>query len=799
MALLGSDTASHNFPPEFISPSAKESKEYGLQYAKAIYGCGTRYGLHTYNADAADFDALTSVAQGNYSLGDVYKMFGFPETPDPNDVTTDLAHPDIKAVNLAPKYINRAVAKMQRLNYDVGLNAVDLVSLDEKADYAATIEAFYRLRKWANDMNYDPRVLFPDLDVDALPQYPDEMLYDLATNPKIKKEISGELLMKLLFEINNFKQKMREVDWDLAVYGRGHLHCYDDPNGIPRVDRINPKFWIGSYVDNDDFEQQEYAGFYDFISVNQFIKETSNELTQDEQMAIVEQYASQGSRDIALDYRRIEDYDGLAYIPVIRFYFRSEDNRTYVLKKDDFDRPLLSEKSYNYTIPPKIKDKFDSGEYRRIDNTYTSVYGGTWVIDSECVYNYKRQEYPRQKLVNATLPIKTFATNFKEGKTVSFLSQMKEPLKMINVAWNRIKQILAEGRMGIMEIDFDQIESIALKSGGRVWTPLDVMKLFFKKQMLIKRGKTNRHDQKTMNAIETNTGGLTLTDYMEMFRMAIQMLEQLGGASIIESAEQPDRLAVKNAQLSQMTADVDMEYLFNGHEYLYQKVSHQMMLIAQGSIAAGRQINGFIPALGKVNMGFFQAPRELAYCEYGMFFTRQPSPEEWREFYVDLQIMLKDGRIGASDSAYIREIDNLKQARQILSIREQRFLRQAREDAQMNMQLQMQANSQAAADKMEAELLIMREQAAIDERLLRVEGEIKRTLQSEKEQWTSTTKRMEGQNKRLIAKQTSNLEVLKKSVENIPKKEKNLVDQQQVEVDREKVEVMKRRPVSSSK
>lgn len=799
MALLGSDTAGHHFPPEFISPSAKESKEYGLQYVKAMYGCGSRYGLQAYNADNVEFDALTSVAQGNYSVGELYKMFGFSDKPDANDVTNDLAYVDIKVLNLAPKYINRAVAKMQRLNYDVGLQAVDIVSIDEKADYAATLQAFYRLRKWSKDMGFNPQVLFPDLDVSSLPEFPDEMLYDISTNPKIKKEISGELLMKLIYGINNFKQKMREVDWDLAVYGRGHLHCYDDYNGIPRVDRINPKFYLGSYVDNDDFEGQEYAGFYDFISVSQFIKETSQELSQEEQMAIVAEHASKGSRDIALDYRRIEDYDGLDYIPVIRFYFRSEDNRTFVLKKDNFERDILVEKHFNYRIPTKIKDKFDTGEYKKVDNCYTSVYGGTWVIDSECVYNYKRQEYPRQRLVDATLPIKTFATNFKEGKTVSFLAQMKEPLKMINVAWNRIKQILAEGRMGVMEIDFDQIESVAIKSGGKVWTPLDVMKLFFKKQILIKRGKTNRHDQKTMNAIEMNTGGLTLTDYLDTFRLGIQMLEQMTGASIIESVDQPDRLAVKNAQLSQLTADVDMEYLFNAHEYLHHRTSHQMMLIAQGSLAQGKNIDGFIPALGNVNMGWFQAPRELAYCEYGMFFTPQPTPEEWREFYVDLQIMLKDGRIGASDSAYIREIDNLKQARHILSIREQTFMRKAREEAERTMQLQMQANSQAAADKMEAEIMIMREQAVIDERLLRIEGEIKRGLQAEKEQWTSINKRAEGQNKRAIARQTSNAEIMKKSVENIPKKIKNVIDQQQVEVEKEKVEVMRQKPVAKSK
>lgn len=798
MALNGSESPGYSFPPEFVNPDTKEHPDYGLQYAKAMYSCGNRYGSRFYNSNITDFDDLTSLAQGNYSIGDIAKVMGFAVNPNaPVDVTAELAPIDIKVLNLAPKYINRAVAKMQKINYDVGLQAIDIVSIDEKAEYSANLQAYYRLRKWMKDMSYDPQVLFPDLDVAALPDYPDELLYDIAVNPKIKKEIAGELLLKLIHAINNFQQKMREVDWDLATYGRGHFHCYDDANGLPRTDRINPKFWLGSYVDNDDFEQQEYAGFFDFISVNQFIKETSNEMSQNRQMDIVEKWCGDSVRDLSIDYRRTENYDGLGYIPVMRFYFRSEDNRTYVKKKDSIGRQILTEKAYNYKPSTRSIEKFNSGEYELVENCYTSIYGGTWVVDSDVVFNYKRQEYPRQKLVDATLPIKTFATNFKEGKTVSFLAQMREPLNMINIAWNRIKQILAEGRMGVMEIDFDQIENVALSSGGRVWTPVDVMRLFFKKQILVKRGRTNKHEQKIGNAIETNTGGLQLADYFDSFRTGIQMLEQMTGASLIEQVDTPDRLAVKNATMSQQTADLDMEYLFNGHEYLYNRTSHQMLLIAQGSLAKGRDISGFIPALGKVNLGVFQAPRELAYCEYGMFLTRQPGPQEWADFYLDLQIALKDQRIGPADSAFIREIDNLKQARQILVIREHVYQRKLREQEQQTAEIQMQVNSQSAEQALQNQIMLIREQGRIDAELLRLEGMMKSQLQQEKEEWTSLNKRIEGQNKRVIAKQTSNDEIIKKGVENIPKKIKNAVDLEQVKVDREKVEAMKNKPVAA--
>ncbi len=803
------------FPPEFVNPRDKEDNDYGLQYAKAMYNCEGRFGGRRFNG-TDDCDYLVTLAQGRQSTDDLRRAFGY-HTPqnaieNKSDVTADLAWINPQVLNLAPKYINRVVAKMQKFNYDVGLEAIDLSSLDEKGDYLASIQAFYTLREWMKQMNYNPQVLFPDLDISSLPIYPDEMMYDIMTNPKLKKEISGELLMKLISEMNDLKQTMRSADWNLATLGWAHLHCYADENGNPRIDQVNHKYWLGSYVEDNNFEQQEYAGFYDFITVNQFIKETSKELTQEQQMEIVSAWTNRSTHSF-IDYRRLENYDGLGYIPVMRFYFRSQDNRNFIKKNNGFNRTLLVEKSHNYRPPKDVLDKIDAKEYRLVPNEYTSVYGGTWIVDSDIVYNYKRQNYPRQNLVNASLPIKTFATNFKEGRPVSFLSQILEPLYMLNVTHNKIKQILAEGRMGVMEIDFNQIEEVAIGQGGQKWTPLDVMKFFFKKNILIKRGATTQYDQKLMDAITMNTGGLTLADYFEAFRTYIQILETMTSTSAIESTEVPDRLTAKNAELSQMTSDVDLEYLYNGHEFLHHKVCHQSLLIAQGSLQNGKTLQGYIPALGKVNTGFFKAPREIAYCEYGLFFTRQPTEQEWASFLQDVAISLEQQKISTADSAFLRDIQNLKQARQLLAVREQIYQRVTIQQKQSEMQMQAALLDQSAAKKLEGELAKIREKAMADQELEKLKG----LIEMKKLEATQFNARMiatvENQVKRDVAKQVSTDEIIKQGVRNIPEKQKNQVDlakveadvaklgvdREKIDVEREKVQVMKNKPAPKSK
>lgn len=794
------------FPPEFVSPSFKEQNSYGLQYAKAIYNCDTRYGMRYWNS-YSDFDALTDLAQGKESITDLQKAFGYyikPGNRAEDDPTAQLAYMDIKTLSLAPKYINRAVAKMQKIDFDYGLEAVDIVSIKEKEDYIASLGAFYRMRKWVEDMKYDPRVMFPEIDVDSLPQYPDEMLYDISVNPKIKQEISGELLIQLLHEANNYPQKVRQADWDLCVYGRAHLYNYHDANGIPRLKRINPKYWFGSYVENDDFEEQEYAGFFDHISVNQFIKETAGQISQDQQMEIVAKWAGRGPVDGFTDYRRIDQYDGLSYIPVMRFYFRSEDVRTYVKKPNFMGDKILVEKAYNYLPPREVAHRFnENGDSKIIRNQYTSIYGGTWVLESDVVYNYGRKNYPRQNLVDASLPIKTFGTNQKEGRVVSFLTQMIEPISMVNTAWNKIKQILAEGRTGIMEIDFDQIEEVAIAGkGGQAWTGLDVMKFLFKKNILLKRGKVNRYDQKVGNAIEFSDPGVKLPEYFQAFTTGIQMLESLTGTSLLEGMDIPDRTTAKSAEISQATSNVDLEYLYNGHEYLTKKSTQHMLLLGQQSLADGYVIQGFIPALGKVSTGYYNAPQELAYCEFGMFPTRKPTPEEWALWYQDISIALKEGRISAADSAYVREITNMKQARQILALRENMYQRRVRQEAQDAAQLQMQANEQQAIMSLEAERAKIQEQLAADKELAILNGKIQQMLQQEKIQGTLTQTSITEQSKRNISKQKSSDEIVKQAVRNIPEKTQAAakladvrVKAEGVKVDLEKVKVDAKKPV----
>lgn len=762
---------SYSFPPEFVNPKDKEDPKYGTLYAKAAYHSDNRLGANIISSDD-EYQSLIELAAGRQSVTNIKKLFGHHRESNPNgDGPESLAYIDPQVLNLAPKYVNRAVGKMQRRNYDVSLEAIDLLSVNEKADYQAIVRAFYRFKEFSSTMGVPLQTIFEDLDISSMPEHPDEMLYDINTNPKLKKEIEGELGLQLIMAMNNFKQKLRQVDWDVVVVGHGHLHLYLDQNSFPRIEHINAKYWGGSYVDNDDFEDQEYAYFLDCITVNQFIREASPFYTQSQLQELVNNHAIRNSSFQSSSARNNNNYDNLNYIPVMRFYFKSEDNRNYIKRKNQYGSLTFMERSFDYKPTDITKERLEN-DSKLIKNTYTTIYGGTWIVDSDVCYNYGAKKTPRTNLVEASLPIKTVGTNYKEGRWTSFTSQMVEPLYMINVAWNKIKAILAKEWMGTREIDFNQIENVALGHAGREWKARDVYEFMEMTNTLVKRGVTNPYGQSNGQALSYQNSGVTLADYFTTISTSISLLEQMTGTTLIESANTPDRLGKGVMQESQQTGDLDMEYLYNAHEYLYERTSHQLLLLMQEAKRNKAKIKGFIPALGKIHTGFYEVPDEVAYCDYGMILKRQPTPQEWADFYVDVQIALKNGTIGSADSAFVREIDNLKMARQVLANREAMYKRQLIKEKQMDIQANMESNMQAIQMKEQADARKIQLEKDAKAELIVLQGKIDQQLQNEKSQQESSIRGFEAQMKQQVEKQKGIDEIMKQGVKNIPEQVK---------------------------
>lgn len=715
------------FPDEFAPPRKKAKNDYGLQSAKAMYYSKNRMGYSVFTQDGRDDLALVELAQGRASMQNIRRMFGFySEDGTTNQDDDSLAYIDIQNINLATKYVNRAVAKLQKYKYKIGLSAVDPISIEEAKEYDARIKAFYALKDHYETIGVRAQDFYKEINVEVLPEFQEELLFNLSVNQKIRKIIDGEKTIQLVNStINDVGQLQRQTDWDFVVRGHGHIHAYHDDNGMPRNEYIEPRFWGSSYCKNEDFRDAEYQFFIDFITMNRFKQEAQGKLTQEEIDRVERQYCwPNTSTNYQVLPSQMGEYDGLRYVPVMRFYFLSNDHTAIATWRNDEGNLMIDERHYNYQ--PKESKKKD---LRVIQNVYTTVYGGSWVVDSDIVYNYGPKDIPRSNLVNARLPIISFAPNMKNGRYVSLLAQMIEPLTMINVTWNKIKDILAKGRLGIMTLNLSAFEELALGKGGESWSPRQAIEFLMQTNTAVSRTNDDPYRTgNTMKAVEFTATGVTLADYFNTMSTCIRMLDDLSGSTLAETNDLPDRLTSKTMMANVAAGSDAIEYLVNAHSQMYFQLSHMNLLLTQAAKRNKVALAGMIPALGRYTTEFFEVPDDLPYCDYGLSMEREATPEEWAEFYGQVAAMVEKGKLNASDSAFLREIPTMTMARFALAHREQINEKKAAKYQQEERNYQMEIAGQAAQQKLEMEMAKMQAEKQAQQELAILQGKIDESL-----------------------------------------------------------------------
>jgi len=278
--------------------------------------------------------------------------------------------------------------------------------------------------------------------------------------------------------------------------------------------------------------------------------------------------------------------------------------------------------------------------------------------------------------------------------------------------------------MNVWELNLTAFENVALGSGGANWTPRQAMDFLFQTNIAVTRQQINQYGQTNGQAVREMASGLQLADYFTTMSQCVIILDRLSSTSVAEQPELPDRLAVGAMKANIVAGAEGIEYLVNGHRQLYHQISHMLLLLAQESKRYKTAIQGMIPALGQFTTEYFEVPDSLPYCEYGLMMETEPSEEEWIMFYQEVSLAVQEGRLNSSDSAFIRMVKNLKQARFIMANRERVNERKAAEMRAQEQKFQMQVGEQANQAKYNLEMQILQTKQENEKELMAIQARI---------------------------------------------------------------------------
>lgn len=697
------------FPPELLSIEDKKMPEYGLKYVKAMVTSFNQGGNAIFANNGEKYDALTAFAQGRQSTNDLHKLFGFHEENKSED--KNLHYIDIQILNIAATKINQIVEKLCNRKYDISATNVDALSNDHIKQWKSAVQTAKELESLMAMVNVQAKDILPELNLN-IAEIPDEYLLEFDMPPKHKMSMNAEKTLRYLFEACNYDSKERDVTWDTVVYGHGIYRVYYDKNMIPRLERVMPSSFISSYSRTEDYSGIQHAGHYEEITPAQFISESSPYLTKEEQEEILAQH--KGINSGAYNYRGFNEIennlDGLTYIPVLRYTFLSEDRETYVKKKTQYNNVITKKRMWDFDEdkePNKEMYEKNGGDWKVIRTTETNVYGGTWVVGSELVYGHDIMDLPASNIVDRQVPYIVLAPNMKESRFVSIASQMIEPVYMANVAWNKVKDIIAREWVGIMEVDFSALESINMGKGGTAWSPREVMDFLLKKKIAVTRKTGGISPNSPVSTVDFKNTGVQLADYFNTIQVALQMLDAVSGTGVADSSSPPERTGLGVMQQAAQASNNALGQLYFAKRESFKNICRRMLPMAQMSLKDGNVISGFIPAIGGKSAEFFEAHKDLSLYEFGIIIENRPSDEEWFDFRQALIKSLDKGAISSADYAFLTDIDNLKQARMTLAAREKKNIKQSQDREnqllQVNQQNALEANNQATENQLRVE------------------------------------------------------------------------------------------------
>ena len=235
------------------------------------------------------------------------------------------------------------------------------------------------------------------------------------------------------------------------------------------------------------------------------------------------------------------------------------------------------------------------------------------------------------------------------------------------------------------------------------------------------------------------------------------MIRDVTGLNEARDGSQPDKNALVGLQkLAAANSNTATRHLLQAMLYLTSRTCENVSLRITDSLEYPLTRQALENSISRYNVATLDELKDLNLHDFGIFLELEPDEEEKQVLEQNIQIALKSGGIDLEDAIDLREIRNISLANQLLKIRRKEKEAKDRQLQQQNIQMQTQANTQAAqnAAQLEAQkeqmlaqtkAQLAQLQVQLDAQKLQQEADIKKELMQLEFQMNMQLKSLETQ------------------------------------------------------
>ena len=737
------------FPDPLVPQEQKLTKEYGLQYAKAIEGQwgSTQDSTSTFGARKNIFARNRDYANGTQDTA-IYKQL--LNQNDPNNGDGSLMNLDFTAVPVLPKFVRVVVNKILSRNPYPNIEAVDPLSSSEKNKQKNFQRNQVKLRDEFMGMQEMMGAPMMGIDANQIPETEEEAEILMETNIKTDAEVAAQVATDLTLSWSNFEDSTyRRCVNDLAALGMAVVKRENDPNYGVNLRYVDPANFIHSYSEDPNFEDLVYAGAVREIPLHELRRLAGDELTDEDLKKISKSARKSTSNKIhnkpySSQSISKEEYSGYV-VQVLDFEFLSVDTMYFEEKENKYGNRNFFYEGFQY------KERKGS-VYERTPHKMdvACVYQGTYILGTDYLIGYRKQyNTPKNMhdISRARLSYSVMATNLVSNMPKSMVDSCIGFADMLQLTHLKIQQAIAKAKPDGLIIDIEGLENVQLGKGGEL-QPLDLHDIYEQTGVFYYRSKNPEGGFQNPPVREIGNSIRNINELIGLYNHYLRMIRDTTGINEAVDASTPKTDALVGVQQQAIAASNNATYdITNAAMILYKKVCEDVVKCVQILPAESVIYRAYENAIGSTNMSVLSSFSDLPMYNFGVKVIKDMDDKDRQFLEQNIQIALGQKEIDLEDAMAVRGLKDSTQAERLLILRRTKRMEKQQAIAQQNSQQQAQAAQQAAEQAAQSKAQEIQLKAQADAKMIELKTKAELSILQAKHQMNKEIEMLKLQSK----------------------------------------------------
>jgi hypothetical protein len=718
---------SKNFPDPLAPQEEKQSKSYGLRYAKAIESqWGKKSDSNSIFRRRYDlFEKNRKYANGTQDTNIYKKLLN---NLDPNSGDGSLINIDYTPVPILPKFVKIVVNKILARDPYPNLEAIDPLSSSEKDKAKKKLEQQIAAKQELLDFKEQTGIVL-DMDPEQLPDSLEESEIFLENNIKSDAEVAAQIATNMTLSWNNFNDSIfRRCVNDLAAIGICAVKRSNDPNYGITTKYIDPKDFIHSQTEDPSFSDLTYAGHVKSMPIQELKRIAGNELNEKDYEEISKKIKGTSSSTSKYDTtlgKTVYDYDEYM-VDVLEFEFLSTDCMHYEEKANRHGNSNFFYQGFSYK--EKKNSVFERTPHKM---EVTNVYKGYHVVGTDKLFGYGRaHNVPKNihDISKANLSYSVVATNIMDMTPKSMVDSCVGFADMLQLTHLKIQQAIAKAKPDGLIIDIEGLENVQLGKGGEL-QPLDLHDIYEQTGVFYYRSKNPEGGFQNPPIREVGNSIRNINELIGLYNHYLRMIRDVTGINEVVDASTPKGEALVGVQQQAIAASNNATYdITNSSMILYKKVCSDIVKCLQILPEESVIMDVYRNAVGESNMKVLSGFNDIPMYNFGVQVHKNMEDKDRAFLEQNIQIALSQKEIDLEDAMAIRDLKDINQAERLLITRRKKRIQAQQQMAQQNSQMQSEQAQQASQMAAQMRQQEMQMEAQIESQKMQLKSQLEMQL-----------------------------------------------------------------------